>query len=81
MATELNKLALGYAAATVAATGMLVLGILGKLNIYTGAVSMMQQWHVFFSLSLGGILAGMVEAGVISFIAAYYFAAVYIKFA
>jgi hypothetical protein len=51
MNDKLHAFALGAAAAIVAAIGMLILGILGNLGIYSGAVLMMSQWHMFFSLS------------------------------
>lgn len=73
MAEKLNELALGYAMAIVSAATMLLLGILGNLGIYTGAVQMMQQWHMFFSLSVIGIITGMIEAAIISFVLAYAF--------
>ena len=79
MNKELNPLTLGYAAAIISALVMLVLGILGNLGIYTGAVEMMQQWHIFFSLSIGGIIAGIIEAAVISFIFVYIFGWLYNK--
>ncbi|NPE28041.1 hypothetical protein HNV12_08710 [Methanococcoides sp. SA1] len=60
---------------------MLLLGILGNLGIYTGSVEMMQQWHAFFSLTPAGIIAGMIEAAIISFIFAYLFGIFYNKFA
>jgi hypothetical protein len=41
----------------------------------------MQQWHMFFSLSIGGIIAGMFEAVVITFIFVYLFAFLYSKLA
>ena len=78
---KLNSLALGYAAAILAAIIMLLLGILGNIGVYTGAVDMMQQWHVFFSLSIGGIIAGMVEGAVVTFVFAYLFGFIYNKFA
>ncbi len=78
---KLNPLALGGAAAILAALIMLLLGILGNIGVYTGAVDMMQQWHVFFSLSIGGIIAGMAEAAVISFVFVYLFGFVYNKLA
>jgi len=81
MAEKLNQLALGYAAAILSAICMLLLGILGNIGIYTGAVEMMQQWHMFFSLSIGGIIAGIVEAGIIGFIFGYAFGWLYNKFA
>ncbi|KKO02691.1 hypothetical protein LCGC14_0101400 [marine sediment metagenome] len=79
MNKELNPLALGYAAAIISALIMLLLGILGNLGMYTGAVEMMQQWHIFFSLSIGGIIAGIIEAAVISFILIYKFGWLYNK--
>lgn len=78
--TKLNSLALGYAAAIISAIGMLLLGILGNLEVYTGAIEMMQQWHLFFSLSIVGIITGMIEAAVISFISLFLFGWVYNKF-
>jgi hypothetical protein len=68
MNQKLNAFALGAAAAIVAALGMLILGLLGNLGIYSGAVSMMSQWHMFFSLSPFGILTEMAEAAVITFV-------------
>ena len=76
----LNPLALGGAAAILAAIIMLLLGISGNIGIYTGAADMMQQWHMFFSLSIGGIIAGMVEAAVITFVFTYLFGLIYNKF-
>lgn len=68
---KLHALALGYATALVAALTMLFLGIAGNLGFYSGAVEMMVQWHMFFSLSFGGIIAGVIEASVISFVFMY----------
>lgn len=78
---RLNILALGYAAAIVSAVVMLLLGILGNLGIYRGAVEMMKEWHMFFSLSPAGIIGGMIEAAVISFVFACFFGWVYNKLA
>ncbi len=78
---KLNPLALGGAAAILAAIIMLLLGILGNIGVYTGAVDMMQQWHVFFSLSISGIIAGMVEGAVVTFVFVYLFGLIYNKFA
>jgi hypothetical protein len=68
---RINALAAGYTGAIVTATSMLLLGILGNLGVYTGAVGMMRQWHLFFTLSIGGIIAGMIEAAVITFVFVY----------
>lgn len=78
---KLNPLALGSAAAILAAIVMLLFGILGNIGVYTSAVDMMQQWHIFFSLSIGGIIAGIVEGAVVTFVFAYLFGLIYNKFA
>ena len=74
---KLNALALGYAGAILSALGMLVLGVLGNLGMYTKAVENMQEWHVFFSLSIGGIIGGMIEAAVLSFVILWAFGWLY----
>ena len=74
---KLRSLALAGSAAIIAAVVMLLLGILGNIGIYTGAVEMMQQWHMFFSLSIGGIIAGMFEAAIITFVFIYLFGFLY----
>ncbi len=79
MKEKLNQNSLALAATIVAATVMLLLGILGNLGIYTGAVEMMIQWHMFFSLSIGGIITGIIEASIITYIFVYYFAWLYNK--
>lgn len=79
MDQKLKALAVGYSLAIVAALIMLILGIAGKLGIYTGAVEMMQKWHAFFSLSFLGIIGGMIEAAFFSFVFGYLFAWIYNK--
>jgi hypothetical protein len=74
---ELRCLTLAGSAAIVTAVVMLLLGILGNIGVYTCAVEMMQQWHVFFSLSIGGIIAGMFEAAIIMFVFTYLFGLLY----
>ena len=80
MTEKLNTLALGTSAAIVAGLSMLLLGILGNFGIYQGAVEMMSQWHMFFSLTPFGIFTGIIEAAVISFVFVYIFGWVYNKF-
>lgn len=77
--TKLNSLGLGYSGAIISAAIMLLLGILGNIGIYTGAVEMMSQWHMFFSLSTGGIIAGMLEGAIITFALIYAFGWFYNK--
>lgn len=80
MEKHLNPLALGIAAGGVAAISMLVLGIMGNIGLYTGAVNMMQEWHMFFSLDVIGIITGMLEAAIISFVSLFIFGWLYNKF-
>ena len=77
---KLNALAIGYAAAIVSALSMLLLGIGGNIGIYAGAAEQMQIWHMFFNLSALGIITGMIEAAIISFVFGYLFGWSYNKF-
>jgi len=81
MYAKLNPTALAGSAAAISAAIMLILGIFGNLGIYSGAVEMMRQWHMFFSLSPGGIISGMIEAAVISFAVVWPFAWLYNRLA
>ncbi|MEX0933045.1 MAG: hypothetical protein WDZ77_03040 [Candidatus Pacearchaeota archaeon] len=80
MAQKLDEKALAYSLATISAAGMLILGIFGYAGIYSGAVGMMMQWHMYFRISPLWILLGMVEAAIWGFIAGYATAWVYNKF-
>ena len=81
MAQELNALALGYASAAISALGMLLLGIGANIGVYKTAAEQMAKWHMFFSFSIGGIIAGMVEAAIISFVFTYLFGLLYNRWA
>ena len=81
MTKKWDEKALGFSFALVSAIIMLLLGILGNLGIYVGAVEMMQQWHLFFDLSVLGIIGGMIESAIISFIIGWLIALFYNKFA
>lgn len=76
---KLNSTAFGLSAAIVAAIVMAVIGILSRLGIYTEAAQMMSSWHIFYTMTFGGILAGMAEAAVITFLLVYSFAAIHNK--
>jgi hypothetical protein len=68
-----HAFAVSSAAAIVAAGVMFALGVLGNFGLYLGAVEMMQKWHMFFDLSIGGIFSGMIEGAVITFVIVYAF--------
>lgn len=76
----LNPLALGYAGAITSAIIMLFMGSIANLGFYTDAAMMMSEWHMFFSLTAGGIVSGMIEAAIISFIILYIFGVIYNMF-
>jgi len=78
---QINKLVASYTGAIVAAVSMFLLGILGNLGVYVGAVQMMEQWHMFFSLSVLGIIGGMIEAAIITFVFVYVIIWLYYKLA
>jgi len=77
---KLNSLAFGASAAIVAGLSMLILGILGNIGAYKGAVEMASQWHMFFSLTPVGIITGIIEGAIISFVFFYIFGWIYNKF-
>lgn len=79
MEKRLDPLALGYSLALLSAICMLTLGILGNLGVYNNAMQMMQSWHMYFSPSIGGIIAGMLEAAILSFLGGYLIAVFYNK--
>lgn len=79
MTTRLNAMALAISGAVIAVIVMLLLGILGNLGIYMGAVEMMVKWHMFFGLSFLGIVGGMIEAAIVSFVLLYAFGWTYNK--
>ena len=81
MSEKLSPKGFGLALAAISALVMLGLGVLGNLGIYTGAVEQMQGWHMFFSLSVGGIIAGMVEAAVWGSVFGFVFAWLYNRIA
>ncbi|MEQ9569365.1 MAG: hypothetical protein RLN75_04180 [Longimicrobiales bacterium] len=74
---RLDPMALAASASTVAAAVMLVLGLFGRIGVYTGAVGMRERWHLFFRPTLLGTIAGMVEAAVVTFPVAWLVAWLY----
>jgi hypothetical protein len=77
MNEKLNAPAFGAAAAIVAALIMLIIGILSRFGIYTDAALMMSEWHLFFSPTPMGVLAGMAEGAISTFVFTYLFVILY----
>lgn len=80
MAQKCNELALGYSIGILGGIAMLILWIIGKLGLAAEAVSIMEAYHIWFSLSIGGLIAGIVEAAVFGFVTGYLLAYIYNKF-
>ena len=80
MENKLNAKAFGYSLAIISALCMLLLGIAGNIGVYTGAVEMMQEAHLFFSLDILGIITGMIEGAIWGFIAGWFIVVFYNKF-
>lgn len=74
---RLHAPALATAGAIIAAAIMLLLGLLANLGVYEGAAAAMMEWHMFFSLSAVGIVGGMLEAAIITFVFLYVFSWMY----
>ena len=80
MVQKLNEMGLAWSFAILAAIIMTLLWVGGSFGIYTEAFEQMQIWHVFFSLSFGGLIAGIIEAGIWSFLGGWLIAWFYNKF-
>jgi len=77
---RLDPLPFAAAAATVAAVIMLLLGLFGAIGVYEGGVKMMEQWHLFFTPTLVGTIAGILEAVIITGVFTYLFVELYNRF-
>ena len=59
------------------ALGMLLLWVLAKVGLYVSAAEAMASWHMFFNLTVVGLIGGMIEAAAISFLGVYSFVFIY----
>lgn len=64
MTAQLNSNALGLSLGLLSGLCMLVLGLFGLIGVYEGAVQMMVDFHLFFSVDAVGILTGILEGAV-----------------
>ncbi len=81
MGDKLKVIALGKAGAVLGAACALLLTLLGNAGVYRGAMTMAQQWHMFYTPTALGTITGMVEGAVIGFLGGYAIAWLYNKFA
>lgn len=73
----LNAQSVALALSVWSALVMLLLWVLAKMGLYVSAAEAMASWHMFFNLSLMGLIGGMIEAAVISFLGVYSFVLIY----
>ncbi len=77
---SLNTQALAKAFAAFAAIGMTLMWLLGNAGLYLSAVNQMEAWHVLFNLSFMGLIGGVIEAAIWSYVLGYVFGWLYNKF-
>lgn len=80
MASKKNMLQaqpISLALAVWSAIVMLVLWVLAQMGFYVSAAQAMMAWHMFFNFTFMGLVGGMVEAAVVSYLGAYLFVLIY----
>ncbi len=77
MPKKLESKQLAVTFAIWSALFMLVLWLLANMGLYVSAAEQMAKWHVFFNFSFRGLIAGMIEAAVVSYVLVYTFVLVY----
>ncbi len=80
IAKKLNEKALGYSLAILAALSMLLVWVGNFVGVYESAFIQMQNWHIFFSSSFAGLIGGILEASIWSFITGWLIARFYNKY-
>lgn len=74
---KLNAQPAATALAIWSALVMLLFWVLAKIGLYVSAAEAMVSWHMFFNLTFMGLIGGMIEAAVISFLGIYSFVYIY----
>lgn len=74
---QLRLVPLAVAGGATAAAAMLILSIFAAVGWYGEAYTMMRRWHVFYDLSAAGVVAGMLEAAIITALGLALFGAIY----
>lgn len=68
MSKKLESKQLAVTFATWSALFMLVLWLLANMGLYVSAAEQMAKWHVFFNLTFTGLVVGMIEAAITSYV-------------
>jgi len=74
---QLNPQAIGLSAGILSGVGMLIIGILASFGTYLGAFEMMKSMHIFFDATFLGVIAGIVEAFLFSYVVGFLFVWIY----
>jgi len=74
---KLNPQPLALSLAIWSSLLMLILWVLANMGLYASAVDMMLQWHIFFDLTLVGLIGGVIEAAISSYVGMYAFVYIY----
>ena len=77
MPKKLKSKQLAVTFAIWSALFMLVLWLLANMGLYVSAAEQMSKWHVFFNLTFTGLIAGMIEAVIVSYALVLVFVWVY----
>ncbi|MDP2691273.1 MAG: hypothetical protein Q8O95_02615 [bacterium] len=73
----LNVNAFGLSLAVFGALGMLIMALLAMAGYYTEAWDLMAQFHVLADLTVLGVIGGMIEAALWSYVSGVLVAWVY----
>jgi len=71
---------LGLSFAIYSGLCMLILSLLGIAGYAESAIKVMESFHIWFSISFVGIIAGILEAGIFGFVSGIIIAFLYNKF-
>lgn len=77
---HLNTHGLGIALAILSGIGMFILSLLGLSGRALKVVEMMQWHHIWYNLTAFGIIAGIIEAAVFSYVVGHLFGWLYNRF-
>lgn len=72
---------LALAFAIWSAVIMLIMWVASQMGLYVQAAEQMASLHMFFDLTPVGLIGGMLEAGVLSYLGVQLFALIYNRFA
>lgn len=78
---SLSPNAVGLSAAILAGICMLVIGVLAMFGLYMDAFEAMKAYHLWFDATVVGIILGIVEAFVFTYVVGFLFALLYNKIA